>query len=196
MGGWKELRTPRAALAAAVFAITAVTATMVPQTALGEEHSCRGTLGRVTVDNLRVPDGATCTLNSTRVRGALTVQRSARLVANGVQVTGNVQAENARNVVIRRKSRIGGSVQLGQGGRASVIGSRVGADIHLDENRGPLRVHRNTVGGGIQVVGNSGGASIVRNRVGGNLECKENRPAPTGKRNRVGESKLDQCARF
>jgi hypothetical protein len=196
VGGWKELRTPRAALAAAVIAITAVTATMVPQSALGEEHSCRGTLGKVAVDNLRVPEGATCTLNGTRVRGAITVQRHARLVANGVRVTGNVQAENARNVVIRRKSQIGGSIQLGQGGRASVLRSRVNGDLHLDENRGPLQVQRNRVGGSIQVIGNSGGASIARNRVGGNLECKENHPAPRGNRNRVGESKLDQCAQL
>jgi hypothetical protein len=152
VGGWKELWTSRAALCVAVFAIAAVTATMVPQTALGEERSCRGTLGRVTVDNLRVPQGAACTLNGTRVRGAITVQRAARLVANGVRVTGNVQAENARNVVIRRRSLIGGSVQLVQGGRATVQGSRVNGDIHLDENRGPLRVRRNAVGGSIQVV--------------------------------------------
>jgi hypothetical protein len=194
VGGWNELRTPRAALAVAVLAITAATATMVPQTALGEEHACRGPLGRVTVDNLRIPQGAVCILKGTRVRGAITVQRAARLVANGVRVTGNVQAENARNVVIRRKSLIGGSVQVGQSGRASILGSRVNGDIHLDENRGPLRVHRNRVGGSIQAVANSGGLAIVRNRVGGNLECKENRPAPTGSGNSVGESKLDQCA--
>ena len=194
VGGWKpRLSSARTGLALAVFAVTAVAATTLPQAALGEERQCRGTLGRVAVDNLRVPQGATCVLNGTRVRGAITVQRAASLLAAGIRVTGNVQSENARNVVIKGSSRVGGSIQLKQGGRASLLGSRVNGDIHLDHNGGRLSVRRNRVGGSIQVVGNSGGVSIVRNAVGGNLECKENRPAPAGSGNRVGESKLDQC---
>lgn len=171
-------------------------AVMLPQAALGEERSCRGTLGRITVDNLRVPQGARCTLNGTRVKGTITVQRAATLVANGVRVNGNVQAENARNVVVRRSSRVGGSIQVKQGGGATVSGSRVTHDIQFDANRRFLRAHRNRVGGSIQVVGNSGGASLVRNVVDGNIDCKENRPAPTGGRNVAGETKTDQCERL
>jgi hypothetical protein len=36
--------------------------------ARGEERVCRGSLGAITVDNLRVPQGATCTLQDTRVQ--------------------------------------------------------------------------------------------------------------------------------
>jgi hypothetical protein len=192
----RKLGNARTGLAVAVLAVTAVTATVLPQMAFGEERSCRGQLGRTTVDNLRVPQQAMCVLTGTRVQGVITVQRGATLIANGIRVIGNVQAENARNVVVRRSSRIGGSIQLKQGGRASVLASRINGDLHYDANRGYLRAHRNRVGGSIQVVGNSGGASIVRNVVDGNLECKENRPPPTGRRNVVGESKLDQCARL
>ena len=49
------------ALAASCFAVSA-------PTAFAEERSCRGALGKVTVDNLRVPQGATCTLDGTTSR--------------------------------------------------------------------------------------------------------------------------------
>lgn len=186
-------RSPRTALAAAVLVVTVATAILLPDAARGEERSCRGKLGRVAVDNLRVPQGATCTLKGTRVKGTITVQRGARLIARGVRVNGNIQAENARRVVVRA-SRVGGSIQVTQGGGASVSRTRVIHDIQFDANRGRLEVHRNRVGGSIQIIGNNGGASIAGNVVDGNLECKENRPAPVGGRNVVGESKLDQCA--
>jgi hypothetical protein len=111
VGGWNDLRTPRAALVVAVLAITAATATLVPQTARGEEQLCRGTLGRVAVDSLRVPEGARCVLTGTTVRGTITVQRGATLIANGVRVTGDVRARNAGKVVLRRGSTVGGRLE-------------------------------------------------------------------------------------
>jgi hypothetical protein len=197
MGGGHTLwRSARTVLVVAVFAVTAGTATVLPQAAFGEERSCRGKVGRLTLDNVRVSQGATCILRGTRVKGSVTVQRDATLVANGVHVTGNVQAENARNVVVRRSSRVGGSIQLHQGGRATIRASRVNGDVNADENRGYLRLLGNRVGGSVQVVGNTGGASIAGNVIDGNLHCKENRPPPTGRRNVVRESKLDQCTRL
>ncbi len=57
--------------------------------ALAEERVCRGTIGSRTVDNVRVPSGATCTLNGTRVEGTIKVENGAKLNANGVRVKGN-----------------------------------------------------------------------------------------------------------
>jgi hypothetical protein len=179
----------------AVIAATGLLAVMLPQAALGEERSCRGILGRASLDNLRVPQGSTCKLNGTRLNGTITVQRGATLVANGVRVNGSIQGENARRVVVRR-SRVGGSIQVKQGGGATIAGTRVTHDVQLDANRRFLKILRNRVGGSIQVIGNSGGASLVRNVVNGNIDCKENRPAPTGRGNVAGESKTDQCARL
>jgi hypothetical protein len=84
-----------------------VSAALAP-TASAEERSCRGSLGTVTVDNLRVPQNATCTLTGTRIKGVLKVERNATLVARGIRVVGNVQAENAKNVVVI-SSTIGGT---------------------------------------------------------------------------------------
>jgi hypothetical protein len=168
--------------------------------ASAEERKCSGTLGAVTVDNLRVPQDATCRLNGTFVEGTIKVERNATLIARGVRVVGNVQAENAARVVVRpsedRRSRVGGSVQVEQGGAATVRASKIIGDIQYDANTGYLRANDNRVGGNIQVIGNSGGAEIFRNIVDENLQCKENSPAPIGGGNVVGGNKEDQCAGF
>jgi hypothetical protein len=47
--------------------------------AYAEERVCRGTLGAITVDNLRVPQGATCSLVGTYIKGTVKVEGSATL---------------------------------------------------------------------------------------------------------------------
>ena len=57
-------------------AVAAGLSLAVVRPAAAEEMVCRGTLGAVTVDNLRVPQGASCTLNGTRVKGTVKVKRA------------------------------------------------------------------------------------------------------------------------
>jgi cytoskeletal protein CcmA (bactofilin family) len=164
--------------------------------ALAEEFVCRRTVGAVTLDNVKVPSGRTCVLEGTYVKGTIKVERNATLRAKGVRVIGNVQAEDAANVVVKAGSRIGGSIQIVQGGRASVLRSRINGDILYDDNSKALSAIRNTIGGNLQAFQNTGGVEIRRNRIDGNLQCKENRPAPTGGNNIVQGSKEDQCKRL
>jgi hypothetical protein len=179
-------------------AATAVIALVVggAGTALAEETRCRGTIGGRTVDNLKVPAGATCILEGTTVKGTIKVARGATLRAYDVRVVGNVQAENSRRVVVRRGSRIGGSVQVVQGGSALIRGNRINADILFDDQGRRVAAIRNHVGGNVQAFQNTGGVEIARNVIDGNLQCKENRPAPTGGNNEVHGSKEDQCSRL
>lgn len=177
----------------ALIGMAALLAVLAPQAAYGEERSCRGTLGAITVDNLRVPNGASCTLDRTYVKGTVKVEGNATLVATSIRVVGNVQAENAARVIVRGGSRVGGSVQIVQGGSARVVGSNVNGDILYDDNRRALAALRNAVGGNVQAFQNTGGVEIRGNVIDGNLQCKENSPAPVGGNNRVGGNKEDQC---
>jgi hypothetical protein len=59
-----------------------------------EETRCTGTFGAITLDNIVVPDGPTCTLNGTR-EGNVVILTGPTLKANGVRVNGNIQAEGA-----------------------------------------------------------------------------------------------------
>lgn len=164
--------------------------------ARAEEFTCRGALGGVTVDNLRVPQGATCRLTGTRIQGTLKVENNATLVAKRINVIGNIQAEGAAAVNVTNNSTVGGSIQIKQGRAAKIDTVRVNGDIQFDANSRALSATRNTVGGSIQAFQNRGGVTIANNRVNGNLQCKENRPAPTGGNNQVQGSKEDQCARL
>jgi hypothetical protein len=169
---------------------------LLPAAASAEERVCRGTIGATTVDNLRVPQYASCTLLGTRVKGTVKVEFNASLRAEDVVVIGNVQAENARIVRVLDGSRVGGSVQVKQGGGANVSDSRVEGDIQYDSNSAKLYALRNRVGGSVQVFQNTGGVEIRRNVIDGNLQCKANTPRPVGGGNIVGGNKEDQCARL
>ena len=182
-----HLKTPLVATAALLL--------LAPSAARAEERVCSGAIGAETVDNLRVPEGATCTLNGTEVKGTITVQRAATLRASSIRVVGNVQAENAADVVVSGAT-IGGSVQVKQGGGADLTGNAITGDVQYDANSARLNVRENRVNGNVQVVGNASQATIYDNTIGANLQCKENNPAPVGARNDVKGSAEDQCASF
>lgn len=164
-----------------------------PPGAHAEERDCVGAIGAETVDNVRVPEGAACTMNGTFVKGTVKVERGATLEAQAVRVIGNVQGEGAANVVLR-ESTVGGSVQVKQGGAAETTASRVTGDIQYDQQAGPLRVADNVVNGSVQVVANRGGITVATNTIDGNLQCKENAPPPVGGGNLVHGNAEDQCA--
>jgi hypothetical protein len=162
----------RTGLAALAVVLAAVALTAAPA-AFAEERTCRGTMGATTVVDLVVPQGATCTLKGTRVKGSVRVERGAKLNASRIRVIGNVHAEGAAAVNVV-KSRVGGSVQVVQGGKAKLSRTAVKGDVQYFENRGKI--------------------SIRSNRVDGNLQCKENGRRPTGGGNVVQGEKEDQCA--
>lgn len=167
---------------------------MFTESSYAEEYTCSGSLGATTVDNLRVPDGATCILDKTNVEGTIKIESKATLRAYGVQVIGNVQAENAALVEVLPGSTVGGSIQIKQGGGALIDSVYIDSDLQFEDNGKSLIAHNNTIGGNLQAFQNTGGLSITENTIDGNLQCKENQPAPTGGDNIVKGSKEDQCA--
>ena len=161
--------------------------------ARADDTICRGTLGAISVDNLKVPDRAKCTLNGAHVKGNIIVGTGATLIAKAVTVDGNLQAEGAQSVTVTSRSFVGGSVQIKQGGGASLSGLRINGDLQLESNRSRLTISGNRVGGNLQAVQNTGGLRLTDNRIAQALQCKENTPAPTGGGNVAGD-KEDQCA--
>jgi hypothetical protein len=156
---------------------------MLGPSASAEETVCRGSIGGRTVDNLRVPQGATCHLDGTRVEGTVKVGRNATLIARDIRVKGNVQAENANIIYV-------------QGEAARVLDTRIGGRLLYDENERAVEARRNIVEGDVQAFQNTGGVVIANNRIDGNLQCKQNNPPPTGGGNVVQGNKEDQCSRL
>jgi hypothetical protein len=166
----------------AVVPLALAAALLVSPPAHADDRRCTGTLAAVSIDgDVIVPAGRSCTLVGTRVDGNVEVRRNATLVARGVRVGGNVQAENHQRVVVRPRTvnqatvrpRVGGNIQLVQGGGGLVLRSNVDGDIQLFGNRARFEVRGN--------------------RVGGNLQCKSNVPRPVGGNNVVEGNKEDQC---
>ncbi len=165
-------------------------------TAQAEERVCRGTIGAKTVDNVRVPTGATCTLNGTRVEGTIKVENNATLLASGVRVKGNIQSEGFEKIRVNKGSRVVGSVQLknGQsGGLAKIASSKINGDLQFESNAARVVANNNTVEANLQAVQNEGGVELTGNTIAENLQCKENNPPPTGGGNTAGDRE-DQCA--
>ena len=166
--------------------------------ALAEERVCRGTIGATTVDNLKVPQGASCTLNGTRVEGTVKVERNARLSASGIRVKGNVQSEGFKNILLRQGSVVVGSVQLENGlrdGSGRVLNTRINGDLQYFSNRAKMVARGNTILANLQANQNTGGLVIENNRIAENLQCQSNNPRPTGGGNTAG-NKEGQCARL
>lgn len=180
---------------AIAFAGLLALAVMTPA-ALAEERVCRGTIGSTTVDNLLVPQGASCTLNGTRVQGTIKVENGARLVANGVRVIGNVQSEGFQAITLKENSRVGGSVQLKNGlsgGTGKIVSTRINGDLQFEANQARMVARNSTILANLQVFQNTGGVVLENNTIAENLQCKENSPPPTGGGNTAGD-KEDQCA--
>jgi hypothetical protein len=163
--------------------------------AMAEEYRCTGKVGAVALDNVFVPDGASCVLDRTRMNGSVVVGSGARLQAMSVAINGNLQAEGAASVALQGYSTVGGSVQIVQGGSATVERARINGDLQFESNSRAISAASNTIGGSLQAFQNVGGVTLVNNRMKGNMQCKENYPAPTGSGN-VSPSKEDQCARL
>jgi hypothetical protein len=163
--------------------------------AMAEEFVCTGNVGSVSLDNIFVPDGATCTLDRTRAKGNIVVGTAASLYARSISINGNIQAEGAQLVNVTGTSSVGGSVQLVQGGSATLTKVNIKGSLQMESNNGLLKANDNTIGADLQAFQNSGGVTLNRNRIDGNLQCKENVPAPKGSGNRA-DSKEDQCARL
>jgi len=161
--------------------------------ASAEEITCTGTLGAITVDNVLVPENATCVLNKTTVQGTVYVETGATLRTNRAIVNGNIQGEGAKLVRVVLGS-VGGSIQVVQGDGAFIDRVQVNGDILLDSNDKKLTVKTNTVGGNVQAFQNTGGIIISTNTIDGNLRCTGNSPAPTGGGNIVQGNKENQCA--
>lgn len=182
-------------LKTSVMSALALAATLASAPAMAEEFSCSGAVGAVSLDNLFVPDGATCLLDRTRMNGSVVVGRGASLRARSVVINGNLQAEGASFVALGGYSTVGGSVQIVQGGGASIERVRIKGDLQFESNTGSVAAAGNTIGGNLQAFQNMAGATFNNNRMNGNMQCKENIPAPTGSGN-VSPSKEDQCARL
>lgn len=137
---------------------------------------CDGTLGAVTVEEVNVPQGATCVLAGTRVEGNVRVRRDATLQTSGAVVDGDIQAEDARRVETRAGTRVVGNVQVKRRAVADLAATVVDGDVQVEEAGASLIAGNVDVGGNLQMT-KAEGAAIGDVRVDGDIQLVENRRA-------------------
>jgi hypothetical protein len=165
-------------------------------TVRADDYQCTGSLGAINVNNLDVPENASCTLNGTIVDGNIFVKTNATLHAYNVQVKNNIQADQAASVNIYAGSSVGGNIQIDNSGAADIQSVNIDNNLSFNDNDHSLNAANNTIRGNLQAFKNTGGVSINDNNIDGNLQCKENVPPPTGSGNTASGNMDDQCANF
>jgi hypothetical protein len=161
-----------------------------------EEQRCVGTLGAITVDNLRVPANRTCLLNCTEVPGNIVVGRNAALVITMANVNGNIEARYARGLTVVGNSRVNGNIQISLSRGITIRNSLINGNVQLSGNRGLLRILANQISGNVQAYNRRGRLRIAGNSINSNLQCRYNRPLSVGGNNKVGGNREHQCARL
>lgn len=162
---------------AAVTAVVLVGANAPASSALSgaaaSDVTCTGTLSDVTVRNVTVPDGATCSIDNASVQGALTVGNATLSITNsrlrsGISPSSSLPATSARATVSMSASRVDGLLRLAFM-NSTIIDSRVGP-ILADGFAEVTTLHRSTVMGGITSSGYHGMVRIHDSTIRGALE--------------------------
>lgn len=164
-----------------------------PTAAAGDETLCEDSIGDVPVANIRVPSGATCTLNNTKISGDVIVEARARLTTNNVKSAGDLQAEKAAQITLNEGTRFE-NITITDSGETSIKTTRVMGDLAVENSPRPLVIDGATVHGQLRAIGNQNGVQINSTRVDGNLTCEGNTIAPKGGRNFIQGNKQGQCS--
>ena len=137
----------------------------------------KGNIGARTIDDdVTISANTSCVFNGTIIKGNVRVLRGARLYSNGARIDGNVQADGAFLVDLRKNTRVDGDVQ-GKGTRTIRVGGRTAVEGNVQLTEGSagrradaLLVKNASVDGDVQAEKSSGRIRILGNRVGGNIQ--------------------------
>jgi hypothetical protein len=189
----------------AVAALSAFGLGLAALPAAGADTTCPPNLSGGTINgNLVVPNNSTCSLaGGETVTGNVTVGTGAALIANGVIIGGNVQANHCNFVRLALVAdvSVGGNVTIESCTAASgydidnlLVRTTISGNFICANNSARCVAEFGSVGANVQVNNNTGGTSIVsHNSIAGNLSCHGN-TGVAGGFNTVAGNKLGQCA--
>jgi len=160
----------------------------------GPPTRCEGPEGPITIKG-NVIAGPGCDLSSATVEGNVTVESGGSLKTEEgkeTTITGNVQSNNATEIVLLAGGELGGNVQIqGATGESVVEHGKVRRNITIQNSvASRLEVRDESVGGNVQLMNNTGSGSrvhvvVVTSTVGGNVLVGNNTLTGT-ERNEVG----------
>ncbi len=178
----------RARYAVVTAAIAACCGTGAAQ---ADDRVCDEVLAAVSVTaDLKVPDGATCTLEGTRVQGNVQVETGGALLARGALLRQDLQSDGARFLELLPGTRVGGNVQVAEtqglppGQPANrICGATIRGDLQLADSRAAFAIgcaEGNQIFGNLQIDDSdisTGSLIVTGNRVRGDLQLSDNATA-------------------
>jgi hypothetical protein len=129
----------------------------------------------------------------TEVKGTITIEQDASLIASQVAVSGSIKATKASLVIVKAGSTVAGNIEVKESDSGEINTVQVNGNILLESNSGLFSLMGNWLSGNMQVFKNTGEITLVDNSIEGNLQCKENKPPPSGTNNIVHGNLEDQC---
>jgi hypothetical protein len=148
-----------------------------------DDDRCTGVVVGGAYENIKVEEGATCTLRGVTVSGNVVALKDARLFVEDSRVDGNIQGENAA-VVHVRGGRLGGSLQIHEGASPGELGVSITGGVLLTQ--GNIQITKMRTGrivvtdavvekGNLQMEENAvtTALEVARNRVAQNLEVRK-----------------------
>lgn len=204
-----------------MLALTLLVAGTLPYlpSAMADDIECTGPLRVDTYDNIVVPSG-NCELSfGTVVKGNIK-QTGGNFFGDGIEIVGNLQAEEGASDTVLWSSTVGGNVQVQKttglvdlesnyiredvqitdkpSGNIYVDNNYIGEDFQAWKNTvGDIIVLSNTIGEDLQEFDNTSNYNLIAgNTIGGNFQCKENFVPPQngGSANTTRGNSEDQCA--
>lgn len=160
--------------------------------AYADRIDCTGEINKDVDADLSI--AAPCVLRDIEVDGNIRLYAGGSLIAEGVEIGGDLSGDLADFVELRN-TEVDGDIDLKDlvGDRSLIHDSTIDGKLSLDGNRSALEVRRNYIDKDLKVVKNSGGVVISDNVIDGNLDCKENTPAPELSNNSVAKQEKNQC---
>jgi hypothetical protein len=176
-------------LAVALFLVWGVVQAPVARAA-GTE--CNGTMrgDNVVLENVKVPPGASCTLDGVTVNGNVVADGATGLTITNSTVKGDVKVTNSTgNIIIEEDTKIYGNVSLKDNMDVSItivnstlkaVGNDKPGNLEIVNCTGEISVENNDIAGNESFIDNTAQPlNIVGNKIGGTLTVKGNDPPST-----------------
>jgi hypothetical protein len=124
-----------------------------PSAAAAQDVECSGELTGVTVRNVTVPNGGSCTLRNSTVTGQVSAPAASYFQASHTRIAGDVTGTDAQTLFVDDGSRVGGSVRSDRVAQVFLFSSRVRKNVKVDHATDQVYICSSTVErGSIRVI--------------------------------------------
>jgi hypothetical protein len=124
-----------------------------PSAAAAQDVECNGALTAVTVRNVTVPNGGTCTLRNSTVTGHVSASAASYFQAIHTRIAGDVKGTDAQTLFVDSGSTVRGGVRANRVAQVFLFSSRVRRNVKVDRATDQVYICGSTVErGSIRVI--------------------------------------------